>query len=927
MTLSSYSLPAILATSLLVACGGSSGGSSTDPDTAVTPPDNTTQPDTQPEPSAPPVSAGGDFFAYYTRLSTATASDLSAGPYADIVVNLGQQGQLIFSRASSYRPVWHFDGQQQAVEQLADIQAASELQFDGNQGFAYARIIEQSADEVLVHWRYLKRPQADQARNPTAVVHELYRIRATGEVTRTYRPGTDSIDDWHNRSGAKMQQLQLTTSGIELVMNKELAVASPVTVPANPLLTLSPGDQLLAHWRFDELQGTSANDSQGAAHASIDSHGGHWHAGVSAGALLLDGYRTQAQVNGNALNNLNSEFSVQAWLNLAALPWNTAPILHRSQQFGQQGFYFGVGADGKLLVTLNGQTVQSGQAITRQQWAQVAVSVGQDIVLYINGNEAARAVRQADVQMPNTPWLMGLNNIALAASDGVRADDLDEYHHFSSIFGLEGLLDEVTVHNAALSPAAMADAYQSVQQQGLAQLPHQPKPRALPDVNVLPQQFGASHTRLDFHPQWDNLWRVPEYEDIVVRFDDKPVSYVYWRGTSHGMNLVTDNYWMSDQSVEMIIPDLTDPENDGVPFNNIVTLAEHMSDKAALRTHVRLIENSAARVKVHWRYAAADVFGTPILDNAFIDEVHTIYPDGIAIRSVFYHPAANSDEGPAPGVVFYQDFQWLAGPGQRAEQFMHRNAVSLAELSGSAKDLIYPYEYQDDEEGQSIPEVGQIAVLNSKTPWKVFGIAQGNTFYPSGNDERSSHISYEGSDFPFAGPWNHWPVAQIPSDGRFARDYDRVSHFALGVLEAFNYGSGSMMYGFTESDANALGDPTALQALAKSWHQPATVQVVSGVQSGSVRYNKNERAFEMQYGSGSEVQLQFQASTEQPLWNPALVIKRWPNSSLPAVSVNGAIANDARMAIQRDTDGHRMLVLYLPGQYTNTTELSLSTTQ
>ena len=437
-------------------------------------------------------------------------------------------------------------------------------------------------------------------------------------------------------------------------------------------------------------------------------------------------YRTKAQLDSAQLTDLGSSYSIQAWVNLAALPWNVAPIVHRSNAFGEQGLYVGIDPSGYVIATLNGQTLQSNETVPRHQWTQVAVTVGEQLVLYVNGTEVARSPRSAELSLPDVPWVMGLNTTAKAASDGVRSDDTDEFHHFSSIYGIEGFIDEISIHAAELTAGDILEDYQQL----ASSTPSEQ--RSLPDLDALPQQFGALHTRLNFHRQWDNLWRVPEYEDIVVRFDDKPVSYVYWRGTSHGMNLVTDDYWMSDQSVEMIIPDLEDEENAGVPFNNIVTLAEHMSDKAALRSHVRLIENSTARVKVHWRYAAADVFGTPILDNAFIDEVHTIYPDGIAIRSVFYHPAANSDEGPAPGVVFYQDFQWLTGPGQRPEDFMHRNAVSLAELSGPATDLIYPYQYQQDEDGESMPAAGQIAVLNSKTQWKVFGISQGNTFYPAG---------------------------------------------------------------------------------------------------------------------------------------------------------------------------------------------------
>ncbi|MEO0601682.1 MAG: hypothetical protein AAF211_09605, partial [Myxococcota bacterium] len=418
-----------------------------------------------------------------------------------------------------------------------------------------------------------------------------------------------------------------------------------------------------------------------------------------------------------------------------------------------------------------------------------------------------------------------------------------------------------------------------------------PRPRQLPELSVDEATFGAVYTRLDFHDLWDRQWRVTNTEDVVVRFDDKPTAFVYWRGTTHGMNAVVEDRWMADQSVEIIIPDEEDEIVD------TVTLSEHMSDKRALRSHVRVIENTPARVVVHWRYGIGDVFGTLIDDRGFVDEVHTIYPDGVAVRDVFYHVLA--DEG---GREFYHDFQVLVEPGDDPVDFLELTAISLADETGPQPDITWPIaEGRNEETG---PEPGNIAVLNTRTTWKVFGIAQGGGFYPAGGGgEISPNIDWDGQAFPFAGPWNHWPVAQIPSDGRFATAYDRVAHFAVGSLESFEYGTGSMLIGFTQGDAAALVD------LARSWRNPARLRGRQGLRGGE--YDVDRRAYEL-VRTGDDMRFTVRASEESPLVNPCFVVRSWNSDRRVALLVDDVEHDDVRQGITVDTAGNRTLVLFVP---------------
>ena len=61
---------------------------------------------------------------------------------------------------------------------------------------------------------------------------------------------------------------------------------------------------------------------------------------------------------------------------------------------------------------------------------------------------------------------------------------------------------------------------------------------------------------------------------------------------------------------------------------------------------------------------------------------------------------------------------------------------------------------------------------NTKSHHKPFQIFETtNRFTIFGHEHRKGF-----SRFPW---WNHWPVAQVPSDGRYCQAADRASHFSL----------------------------------------------------------------------------------------------------------------------------------------------------
>lgn len=838
--------------------------------------------------------AGPGFYAHYTRVEgVEDVPETITGAYADVVVNVGDAGgQLVFSRATSYRPVWRTA---ERVSDVAHLSAISgdcppEQRFDLQNEWSFARVLEQGPDQIVVGWRYF--PDLER-RSPQDVVHETFTVRPDGSVTREHRAGSDSIVAWEDPLNRTVQELSLSAAGIEVVSTTEPSRGpAPDPVEASPDLGPVSGSPALA-LRFDEGFGDVTGVEGTETQARIAGQGRPWRAGVSGRALAFDGYASAVRLDAAAVPDLGEGFSLGAWVALGARPWSDTTVVG----IGEGGPVLGIDPQGQPFASFGDTIVRAATPIQTRAWTHLAASFdGTILALYVDG----QGVAEDDVGTGTAQGELriGMNAVEAPASDGVRFDDTDEFHHFSSLTGLEGLVDEVVVFDRALDPTEVGAIVETHAGGGAA--PPALQPRQVPDRAGQAPQFGALLEPLPFHDLWDDQWRVGTGDDVVVKFDQLPGSVVYWRGTTHGLNMVADDgSWMADQSVELIVPDIDDTP--------IRTLAEHMSDKQARRSHVRVIENTDARVVVHWRYAAADVFDDVLHQRAHIDETHTIYPDGVLIRKVFYHL---SDLG--NGLEFYQDFQVLLEPGQRAEDAVGLSAVSYANLAGETGELTWPLS------GEGTPPISPANVIriNFESEWDVYGVQQGGTHYPAhGGAEISTHVDYEGAAFPFAGPWNHWPVAQIPSDGRFVTDYDRVSHFALGSAEPQEHGTGSMLYGLTR---DATMDETI--TVARSWIQPPAITIVAG--AGAASYDTDSRAYVIDDAAPGVI-LELAGNGEHPVHNPAFVLSRWPDQGAVSVTVDGEPAA-ARTGITRDTDGQRQLVVFVPTTRTDATRFRIA---
>jgi hypothetical protein len=414
----------------------------------------------------------------------------------------------------------------------------------------------------------------------------------------------------------------------------------------------------------------------------------------------------------------------------------------------------------------------------------------------------------------------------------------------------DGLIDEVKMYSRALDAGEIQQSFTEVE-------PKKEQPltwRTFPAGPDRSDEFGAYYTKLYYCDEWEASRRTGEYSDLVVTFDKSPVKVVFWRGTNYGASYVTENgKWMGDQSIEL----WSGKSGWGS--------SEHMADKQTRYSHVRLIENNDARVVVHWRYAITtilyDITGVNPETGwgSWADEYFTIYPDRVVVRKQVLWADENDHQ--------WQETIFFNQPGTHPEDNIEMEALTLANMKGES----YTYSWEDGAppkyDKPANPIIQRINLKAINKPFIIFEPGSRILEFPWG-------IRKEWSHFPW---WNHWPVGQIPNDGRNATGIDRPSHSAIAeghplVVkgEGDSYLSVSL-YGLTEKKIDQL------LPLAKSWILPAQIEIL-GSDYRNEGYDKYQRSYVLECkdeGNPSLLEFELAGSKDHPIVNPAFLIRGW----------------------------------------------------
>ena len=496
--------------------------------------------------------------------------------------------------------------------------------------------------------------------------------------------------------------------------------------------------------------------------------------------------------------------------------------------------------------------------IPLKKWTHVAgtYSPEKGMKIYIDGQLEGEMMANSlfTPAQDHVNILMGISRTKMRPYGTIRPHGTQPYDMF-----YDGLLDEIKIFDQALTPEQIKDEYSLGNPDAVVDLTD----RVMPTGPLSTGYFGAISTNLEYYPAYDALWHVGDGNDVVVRFDQAPVEFVFWKGANYQANMVTEKgFWFNNGF------------NEGWSEHGS---AEPMSDKQTRYSHVMVLESNEARVVVKWRYALIDnwdsfaFFDPTTRWGDWTEETYYIYPDMVAVREdVLYSNAPRAEHE-------WQESMVVPGPGQRPEDLLEFAALALGNTKGEFH--TYSWENETPPHFPPLPKNPNIQFVNMKSEWKPFSIlrSQDNPAI----DVYSGEIRRNVSVFPW---WNHWPVAQKPTDGRYAMAADRPSHSSLshwfwdGYDVTDNSMTKLMLTGFTDKSAEEL------VPLAKSWENPSDITSDKNVM---VKYDQSQRAYIIAANKGAgEITFELQGSVDSPVFNPAFVLKNWGKDGI-SLTVNG----------------------------------------
>jgi len=680
----------------------------------------------------------------------------------------------------------------------------------------------------------------------------------------------------------------------------------PLTVCIGWTLTPNVADAQgpIAWWSFDSAEGSVVADRAAGREDRVE--GNHsLTRGAVGSALLFDGFTTVIDRPAADAPRLNCDFSVEAWVAQGAYPWNWCPLITQ-RRHEEAGYAFSVGPRGqiRLQVAVDGawqSCTSEDWVLPLRKWTHVAGTFDgrRGIALQADGKSVGTLELTGQVAFaPDVDLRIGANHGLMKPSHIHR-----EHGTVASFWCLDGAIDELKVHDRALSPQEVAEAFADAAPVPACEIP----PRRMPSGPKGPGRFGAVYCQLKYYEQWDALWRVDDHPDVLVRFDQTPVRVVFWRGSRYSPGWVTnEDQWMADQSVEAW--KTGEADTDGC--------FEHMQDRLCRYSHVRIIETNDARAVVHWRYAP--VSSKNNLWNVdektgracWVDEYYTIYPDAIGVRKPTWK------KGTLGGPRQFQESLPFTNPDQLGSDVVEKDFCTVGNMQGEQLTLRFVENPAKEKEG--VPEELTIQRYNFRS------IHDPVIVYEAGN--RMHYVTdrnIRGYNRP--GACNHWPVGQARCDGRTVQAADRPTHF-LGfpisyppVHENEDRCWWNGLYGMTDLPMESL------VTLARSWNDPPPLRLSGGFEDRG--YDRGQRAFVLSRTGPSDggLEIEVAASEESPVYNPALVIIGWGTSGAELTIDGEAIPEGPGFRV-----GHRHglegsdLILWVEHEATEPFEMTLT---
>jgi hypothetical protein len=890
------------------------------------------------------------FGAYYTKIISGQEWEKydRTGDYADIIVELGKEkGKFVFWRGASYLPYWeNAAGEKFYVDEIIPRKGNGDgLMPDKVNTYSRIALIENTEDRVTIHWRYLPEfsgTNPHQGVYAINFVDEYFEISSEGKVVRTIKKGTEKFDAWNDPGNKLVQKFGLSQKGI---IDRDITPAS-ITHQNKKIIgaALVEGTNVSpASWfRFDEATGDETKERFSGFVSQISGDKTMWKKGVSGTALQFDGYKTKVSIPADKAPKPTAEITLEGWIAIGAYPWSWCPIVQQAddvpeevrlfrggyditdiekregdlsvglvggdpenqegdvdvqqeidydemdfvvkyQKENDKGYFLGINGHGnpgfKIRVGGEWEELTSTVFLERKNWYHIAATYSKStgkMKIYVNGEKTdERIIAKCNIEL-------SVKDILIGRGKERRPTDPVRENTFPGAYSFDGLIDEVKIYDVALTEQDINGIYSD----------YTPDKPADLNVRKLPsgedrKKFGAYYTNLKFYDSWDNMWRFSKHSDIVVEFDNSPCKFIFWKGVSYIPMMVNDNgFWYSNEF------------NETWSTSGGEGCQEPMSDKQCLYNYVRIIENTPARAVVHYRFPLVDV--NKIKAN-YVEETgwydvadwyFYIYPDGVA--SKVEHLWTSGDR-----IHEWQESMAIFGPDQHPHDLIEREATfTIIRIDSVYKTYDWnPY----PPDGIDEPEHANIHHINYKGEYDPVTIVEKILW--------SNVYGGEITKYAIFPTWNHWPVAQMPSDGRYASFPDRTCHSSLSHIFPPDYDEqfGNRPYQtkiFLEGMLKQA--PLELIPLAKSWIQPP---LLSGVKGCTGDYDKAQRAYVFEAESNN-ISMKFLANDEKPIENICMVFKHWNSKDVATLLIDG-IQTNVKQGIVRDVDGSFKLVIWI----------------
>jgi predicted GH43/DUF377 family glycosyl hydrolase len=599
---------------------------------------------------------------------------------------------------------------------------------------------------------------------------------------------------------------------------------------------------------------------------------------------------------------------IEAWIAPQEYPFNTNAIVNQVEQ-DWKGFCLGLNYQGKLVGSLYADDKQqlcySPEDIPLLKWSHVAMSYteGTGMTLYVNGKSVAtKSFTQpaifANKEIPVDTGKCQIKQIP-AYTSIAREDrqnmDTDKYKIWMKF---KGKFENVKVGETLPDLEAWRKAVASDERIGKQILSY----FRLPGSEIKPGTFGAFYTRLKYDDaEWENTWRVSDHPDIVVRFPDSPVKYVFWRGTCYTPAIVSENnIWITDQCAENAM--------------GLGECYEALSDRICRYSHVRVIENTPVRTVIHWRNALSSVQNKIAMEDEsgwgdWSDEYWTIYPDGVAVRKQILHsPHCTPDN------LKYEFDQLvpLNAAGTRSEDNLETKALTIADLDGNT--ATYSWE-KEPPKVYDKTKYQPIELINTKSKYKPFFVFDEKRVTKNWTVKANEGVSN-------LCLYSHWPVAQIMSTTTAAVRPDKPTHTSLDATPFDKNGNRFLNVVFGPNNTviyrSLIGattqDVKTVIPLARSWNMPPKLEVLTAGWENK-GYDVYQRAYILRKtdAAPASLKLTLHASEQSPLYNVCIVLENTDNAAVKVKASDGSKITPTVSVIQELSESKTLLWLPLQG--------------